>query len=174
MATPGNATTSTYTSTTDLTVTPLLGSNSSSSSFFVIRHTDYSSEDSVSYKLRLPTSAGRLTIPQLGGSLTLSGRDSKIHVVDYDVAGTKILYSTAEVFTWKNFENEKVLVVYGGPNEHHEIAVSSKSNVSVVEGSSSSITSKQKGSAVVIGWDVSMTRRIVKVGDLKIFLLGKF
>ncbi|KAJ5147104.1 hypothetical protein N7526_000456 [Penicillium atrosanguineum] len=173
VATPGNATTSTYTSTADLTVTPLLGSNSSASSFFVIRHTDYSSQDSVGYKLRLPTSAGSLTIPQLGGSLTLSGRDSKIHVVDYDVAGTNILYSTAEVFTWKDFGNEKVLVVYGGPNEHHELAVSSKSSVSVVEGSSSGIISKQKGNAVVISWDVSSTRRIVKVGDLKIFLLDR-
>lgn len=174
MATPGNATTSTYTNTADLTVTPLLGSNSSASSFFVVRHTDYSSQDSVDYKLQVPTSAGRLTIPQLGGSLTLSGRDSKIHVVDYDVAGTNILYSTAEIFTWKKVGYEKILVVYGGPNEHHELAVSTKADVSVVEGPSSSITSKRMGSAVVIGWDVSSTRRIVKVGDLKLLLLGKF
>lgn len=173
VATPGNSTTSTYTNSADLTVTPLLGSNSSAS-FFVVRHTDYSSQNSVDYKLQVPTSAGRLTIPQLGGSLTLSGRDSKIHVVDYDVAGTNILYSTAEVFTWKKVGNEKYLVVYGGPDEHHELAVSTKADVSVVEGSSSSITSKKKGSAVVIGWDVSSTRRIIQVGDLKILLLGKF
>lgn len=174
LATPGNSTTSTYTNTADLTVTPLLGNNSSASSFFVVRHTDYSSQDSVDYKLQVPTSAGPLTIPQLGESLTLSGRDSKIHVVDYDVAGTNILYSTAEVFTWKKVGNEKYLVVYGGPDEHHELAISTKADVSVVEGTSSSITSKKKDSAVVIGWDVSSTRRIIQVGDLKILLLGKF
>lgn len=173
VATPGNSTTSTYSNTAALTVTPLLGSNSSAASFFVVRHTDYSSQDSVDYKLKVPTSAGHLTIPQLGGSLTLNGRDSKIHVVDYDVAGTNILYSTAEVFTWKKFGDEKVLVLYGGPGEHHELAVSTKEDTSVVEGSSSGISSKQMGKAVVVGWDVSSTRRIVKVGDLKIFLLGK-
>lgn len=161
-----------YTDTSDLTVTPLVGRNSASS-FFVVRHTDYTSQASTSYKLKLPTSAGQLTIPQLGGSLTLNGRDSKIHVTDYDVAGTNILYSTAEIFTWKNFTDYKVLLVYGGPNEHHELAISSKANVSVVEGSSSGVTIKSLNGTAVIGWDVSSTRRIMKVDNLLVFLLGK-
>lgn len=173
VANPRNATTSTYTDTADLTVTPLLGSNSTASSFFVVRHTDYSTQSSVDYKLKVPTSAGTLTIPQLGGSLTLNGRDSKIHVVDYDLAGTNILYSTAEVFTWKKSSDGKVLVLYGGPGEHHEFAVSGKGPATVAEGSSSGVSSKQMGKAVVVGWDVSSTRRIVKVGDLKILLIGK-
>lgn len=173
MANPGSLTTSTYTNNANLAVTPLLGSNSSASSFFVIRHSDYTSQASVEYKLTVPTSAGNLTIPQLGGSLTLSGRDSKIHVTDYDVAGTNILYSTAEVFTWKKVNNDKVLVLYGGPGEHHEFAVSGESTSSVVEGSTSGITSKKVGNALVVAWDVSSTRRIVQVGNLKVFLLGK-
>jgi hypothetical protein len=166
-------TTSKYTTSSDLAVTPLLGDKNTASSFFVVRHSDYSSQASVNYKLEVPTSAGQLTIPQLGGSLTLSGRDSKIHVVDYDVAGTNILYSSAEVFTWTKSGNSKILVLYGGPGEHHELAVSSKSKASVIEGSSSSITTKQIEKAIVIGWDVSTTRRIVQVGDLKIILLGQ-
>lgn len=173
VTTPGNATNAIYTNTADLTVTPLLGSNKTAASYFVVRHANYSTRASVDYKLKVPTSVGDLTIPQLGGSLTLSGRDSKIHVVDYDVAGTKILYSTAEVFTWKKFGDEKVLVLYGGPDEHHEFAISTKSSASVVEGSSSSINIKKKGNAVVIGWDVSSSRRIVKVGDLKVLLLDR-
>ena len=153
-------------------MTPLLGSNSSSS-FFVIRHLDYTSQVPVQYKLTVPTSAGNLTIPQLGGDLTLSGRDSKIHVTDYDVAGTNILYSTAEVFTWKKINNEKVVVLYGGLGEHHEFAVSGEPSSSVVEGSSSGISSKKVGNALVVAWDVSSTRRIVQVGNLKFFLLGE-
>ncbi|CAI7608584.1 unnamed protein product [Penicillium glandicola] len=173
LSTPGNLTTSKYTTSSDLAVTPLLGGNGTASSFFVVRHSDYSSQSSVDYKLEVPTSAGQVTIPQLGGSLTLSGRDSKIHVVDYDVAGTNILYSSAEVFTWTKSGKSKVLVLYGGSGEHHELAVSSESKASVIEGSSSSITTKQVGKAVVIGWDVSTTRRIVQVGDLKIVLLDR-
>lgn len=173
VSTPGSLTTSKYTTSSDLAVTPLLGGNNTASSFFVVRHSDYSSQASVDYKLKVPTSVGEVTIPQLGGSLTLSGRDSKIHVVDYDVAGTNILYSSAEVFTWTESGKSKILVLYGGPGEHHELAVSSTLKGSVIEGSSSSITTKQVDKAVVIGWDVSTTRRIVQVGDLQIVLLGK-
>lgn len=171
---PGNQSTVIYTNNPALSVTPLLGRNKTDSSFFVMRHTDYSSESADNYKLMVPTSAGTLTIPQLGGNLTLNGRDSKIHVVDYPVAGTNILYSTAEVFTWKQFSSNKVLVLYGGPGEHHEFAVSGPGSMSVVEGSSSGVTSQQMNNATVIGWDVSPERRIVQVNDLMIFLLGKF
>ncbi|KAJ5161738.1 Glycoside hydrolase family 35 [Penicillium capsulatum] len=173
VTTPHNSTTSKYTDTPDLTVTPLLGGNNTASSFFVVRHTDYASQSSVKYKLEVPTGAGHLTIPQLDGKLRLGGRDSKIHVVDYDVAGTNILYSTAEIFTWKKFGDQKVLVLYGGPDEHHEFAVSGKSDASVVEGSSSGIKTKQVGKAVVVGWDVSSDRRIVKIGSLKILLIDR-
>ncbi|KAJ5247363.1 CAZyme family GH35 [Penicillium chermesinum] len=169
---PGNSTSSTYTSTSDLTVTPLLGSNSSASSFFVVRHSDYSSRDSVEYTLKLPV-AGNVSIPQLGGKLTLGGRDLKIHVVNYDVAGTNVLYSTGEIFTWKKTDNGKILVLYGDTGEHHELAVSGASKSSVVEGSSSGITSKKVGSALIIGWDVSTSRRIVQVDDLRIILLDR-
>lgn len=172
LSTPGDLTTSKYTTSSDLAVTPLLGGNGTASSFFIVRHNDYSSQASVDYKLKVPTSAGQITIPQLGGSLTLSGRDSKVHVVDYDVAGTNILYSSAEVFTWTKSGSSKILVLYGGPGEHHELAVSSTSKPSVIEGSSSSITTKQVKKAIVIGWDVSTTRHIVQVGGLKIILLG--
>ncbi|XHG07123.1 hypothetical protein AWENTII_010281 [Aspergillus wentii] len=171
LATPGNLTTSAYTNNAELAVTPLVGHGSGS--YFVVRHSDYTSQASTDYKLRLPTSAGNLTVPQLGGTLSLNGRDSKIHVVDYNVSGTNVLYSTAEVFTWKKFADKKVLVLYGGPDEHHELAISSKSNVSVIEGSESGISSKQIKNTVVVGWDVSSTRRIIQVDDLQVLLLDR-
>ncbi|KAL2838183.1 putative beta-galactosidase A [Aspergillus pseudoustus] len=171
LASPGNLTTS-HTNTAALTVTPLLGSNGSSS-YFVIRHSDYASQDSVNYKLNVTTSVGQLAIPLLGGNLTLSGRDSKIHVVDYDLDGTKLLYSTAEVFTWKVSDNNKFLVLYGGPGEHHEFAVSGGSSSSITEGSTSGVLSKNIGNLTVIAWDVSASRRIIQIGSLKVFLLDR-
>ena len=69
--------------------------------FIVARQADYASLATNQYKLVVPTSRGILTIPQIGNSsLSIIGRDSKIHVVDYDVGGRTLLYSTAEVFTW--------------------------------------------------------------------------
>lgn len=156
-------------------MTPIRGDDSAS--YFVLRHADYSSQAFTNYKLKVPTSTGDLTIPQMGGSLSLHGRDSKIHVVDYDVAGTNVLYSTAEVFTWKKFGDKKVLVLYGGPNEHHEFAVSSDAlanvKLSVLEGPRSGFASRGVDRAVVISWDVSPTRRIVEVGDLMVILLDR-
>ncbi|GIC84200.1 glycoside hydrolase family 35 protein [Aspergillus udagawae] len=170
VAVPGNASTTQYTQTTDLTVTPLIGHNSS---FFVVRHTDYTSTSFTNYTLKVPTSAGTLAVPQLGGSLTLNGRDSKVHVTDYDVGGTNILYSTAEIFTWKKFHDYSVLIVYGGLGEHHEIAVSSKSAASILSGPQYSILTKSVNGQSIVSWDVSSSRTIVKVGDLLILLLDR-
>lgn len=64
------------------------------------RQTDASLFDVQTYKLTVPTSAGTIQIPTLGGSLTLNGKDSKIHLVDYAAGSTTLLYSTGEVFTW--------------------------------------------------------------------------
>lgn len=166
-------TTSVFADTADLTVTSL-ANNESATRFYIVRHFNYSSLDSTSYKLLLPTSAGNLTIPQLGGSLTLGGRDSKVHVADYNVGGINLLYSTAEIFTWKTFGNRTVLILYGGADEHHEVAVTSSSAPVVVEGDSSTVTTKQFGSTVLVAWDTSSDRRIVSVGQLELYLLGKW
>jgi beta-galactosidase len=65
------------------------------------RHTDYASTATTPYRLTLTnTSAGDITVPLAGGVLSLHGRDSKIHVVDYLVGGVNVLYSTAEILTW--------------------------------------------------------------------------
>lgn len=168
-------TTSVFTNTADLTVTSVAGNDSATTAFYVVRHYNYSSLSSTSYQLLLPTTAGHMTIPQLGGSLTLGPRDSKVHVVNYDVGGTQLLYSTAEIFTWKTFGNRTVLLVYGQAGEHHELAVAaSTSGATVVQGDASTVTINQTASATVLAWDASTIRRIVQVGSLEIFLLGMY
>lgn len=80
----------------------------------VIRHSDFQLTTSATYTAKFNTSQGAFTVPQLGGTLTLSGRDSKWHVTDYDLGGTSLVYSTAEIFTWKKVGTKTFLVVYGG------------------------------------------------------------
>lgn len=162
-------TTGIYNTNTAIVTTPVTGANGS---FFIVRHSDYTSQASTNYTLSLPTSAGNITIPQLGGSLTLNGRDSKVHLTDYPVGDSKLLYSTAEVFTWQVFEDKTVLVVYGGPNELHELAVVGTSTGSLVEGDG--VTIQQSNSSVILQWTTSAERRIVQVGDLFVYVLGMF
>lgn len=169
-ATAGTNDSTTYTSTSDLTVTPVVG-NGTKTSFFVLRHVAYQNTASTKYTLKLPTSSGTLAIPALGGSLTLNGRDSKIHVTDYDVGGTTLLYSTAEVFTWKKFTSSTVLILYGGPGELHETAIKSTSTPVTIEGSG--VTTKSASGTVTLQWTTSATRRIVQLGTVYIYLLDR-
>ncbi|RPA90670.1 hypothetical protein L873DRAFT_1795386 [Choiromyces venosus 120613-1] len=90
--------------------------------FWVARHTAYNSLEKTNYKLIVATNAGNLTIPRLEGTLTLDGRDSKVHVTDYEFGDKTILYSSGEIFTWKKMGSRHVLILYGGAGERHETA----------------------------------------------------
>lgn len=163
-----SSSTGVYNTNSDIVTTPVVGANGS---FFVVRHSDYTSEDSSNYTLTLPTSQGTISVPQLGGSLTLNGRDSKVHVTDYPVGDSTLLYSTAEIFTWQAYDSKTVLVVYGGPDELHELAVLGVANATLVEGDG--VTIRQTNSSVVAQWQTSTDRRIVRVGDLYIYILDR-
>lgn len=173
-ATPGNLQRAGYGAPADITVTPLLAnasfSNGTGGSFFVVRQSNYATTQSTPYNLTLPTSLGNITVPQLGGSLVLNGRDSKFHVVDYPVGSISLLYSTAEILTWKQFEDVKLLVVYGGPAEMHEVAIKTSVGGKIVEGKDVAITTTQN--ATILNFATSPARRVVQVGDLFIHVVG--
>jgi hypothetical protein len=157
-----------YSNNPEIAVTALFGDRTN---FFVIRHAAYNSYESTQFKLTLPTSQGNITIPQLNGSLVLNGRDSKFAVTDYDAAGTNLLYSSAEIFTQKSYGDKQVLVVYAGPNENHELALTLSCASEVLEGSGLNIV-KKKGTTI-IGFKSSSERRIVKIGELFIYILDR-
>ena len=166
-AKPGANTTRIYSQNAAVTITPLIGTNGS---FFVVRHTAYATNTSTRYSLTLPTSAGNLTIPQLDGSLTLGGRDSKVHVADYRVGNYTLLYSTAEIFTWQQYANQTVLIVYGGPGELHELAVKGPAEGELVKGSG--VTLLPTEDVTLLGWTTSPERKIVRFGSLSVYMLG--
>jgi hypothetical protein len=169
-ATPGSSNlTGVYSPNKAITVTPVIGKNGS---FYVVRHTDYQLTSSTPYTLTLPTSIGNITIPALGGSLTLSRRDSKIHVTDYPVGDATVVYSTAEIFTWQKFDDKTVLVVYGGPGELHEIAIKGGSTESKLTGTGVT-TTVVDDDVVLAQWQTSTARRILEIGDVVVYILGK-
>jgi len=165
-ASPGNRSVGVYTDTSDLATTPLIG-NGTATNFYVVRHNTYNSLNATNYFFTFSTSKGMIKVPQLGGQLTLTGRDSKIHVSDYKVGSHTILYSTAEVMTHTN----NLLVVYGGPGERHELAFKSNPKATLVDGDNVEI-SRIAGSTV-LNWSTTKDRRIVKVGKLFIHILDR-
>jgi hypothetical protein len=91
--------------------------------------------------------------------------------VDYPVGKHRLVYSTAEVFTWKKFHDRTVLVLYGGADELHEVAIKDETKLKVVEGDGVKI--EQKNNAGVFQFKTSSKRRVVQAGSLHIYLLGK-
>lgn len=160
----------TFASTTSLTINPLYGTGTATN-FYLVRHADETLNTPVSYTFTVSTSKGQIKIPQLGGALTLSGRDAKWHVTDYSIGNATLIYSTAEIFTWKQVGTKTFLVVYGGAAEQHELAVLSTSDAKTIEGSG--ITSKTNNGTTILGWKTSITRRAVQVGSLFIYVLDR-
>ena len=162
-----------YTGNDALAVTALLG-NTTDTNFYVIRHAAYNSRETTPYLITLPTSSGNLTIPQLGGSLSLQGRDSKFHVTDYDVGGLNLLYSTADIFTWKQYGHKRVLVVYGEDGDTHELAVSHGGHVHTVEGDKACVRSGRANGDAIVQFDITSERKVVELGcGLTVYMIDR-
>ncbi|KAL3474533.1 putative beta-galactosidase A [Aspergillus californicus] len=170
LASSPDGTNQTYTNDTAVTGTRL-SNDIDKTSFYVVRHTAYQSHARTPYRLHLHTSLGNLTVPSLGQSLVLDGRDSKIHVADYNVGRYQLLYSSAEIFTWKKYEDKTILILYGGPNEAHEAAIATESHAEVIEGPTPE--TRQEAGLLTFAWDVSASRTILKIDDLYIYLLDR-
>ncbi|KAF2197860.1 hypothetical protein GQ43DRAFT_186375 [Delitschia confertaspora ATCC 74209] len=167
-ASRGNASTTAWTNTAALTVTPAL---SNETGFYITRHTKYNSLERTAYKLNVQTKKfGKLMVPQGNTTLMLNGRDSKIHVSDYNVGGLNLIYSTGEIFTWHKYPTNTVVLIYGGPGETHELAVEA-SSASVVEGTASTT---RKNGYTIINWEATSDRKVVKVNsNVYIYLLDR-
>ena len=169
-AIPGNGSNGSFVNTDQLAVTPLVGNVTS---FYVVRHANYSSLVPTTYRITLPTNRGSISIPQLSSELTLNGRDSKIHVTDYELGGSvNILYSTADIFTWKRYETMSVLILYSGLHERNEIAFTGATSYTTLDGSG--VQSQIKNGSLVLNWATTAEQKVVQVGySLRVYLLGK-
>ncbi|KAJ5279242.1 beta-galactosidase [Penicillium angulare] len=145
---PDNGSYGVYSDSTTLATTRL---TSNTTSLYIVRHGELADGSTVSYRLRIPTS------------------------VDYDVGGISLIYSSAEVFSWKKSGSKSVLVLYGGEDETHEFAIPQALGMpSTVEGIGLHIASAGSSHATVIKWSVQPERRVVHFGEqLEIHLLWR-
>ncbi|KAI8296476.1 putative beta-galactosidase B [Colletotrichum sp. SAR 10_98] len=89
--------------------------------FYVVRHTDSKSDEAVAFQLHVNTSAGPLTVPQIAPVASLEGHVAKILVTDLPIGQEKLLYSTAEVFTYAVMDEKPTLVLWVHPDESGEV-----------------------------------------------------
>lgn len=173
VSTPANSTTSTYTSSRDITISPLFGEGNDLCNMYVARNTNASSTGATAYTLTLPFGSEEITIPQLGGELTMPGRDSKIHVTQYPLGDlpAKLAYSTAEIFTWGSTSHHGLIILYAEIGEIHEYALPKHlGQPEQVEGPKKSTKIKQVDGLWVVQWKVTSARQVVSFPKIKLKL----
>ncbi|KAK3298537.1 glycoside hydrolase family 35 protein [Chaetomium fimeti] len=159
-----------YSPNQEITVTAVVGPEGS---FYVTRKTAYKDPGPVSYTLKLPTSKGVITIPHLGGTLTMPGRDTRIHVTDYPVGDTTLVYCTGEVFTWQEYEGQTILVVYGGMGETHELLMK-RTALGMFTKTSPGVKTKQDGQHLYAQWKTTEDEeQFIRAGNLYIYLIAR-
>ncbi|KAJ5011871.1 beta-galactosidase [Colletotrichum sp. SAR 10_99] len=148
---PENATTTEFVSTPELQVVPVL---SNDTRFYVLRHVQYDTFERTGYKLTVPTTYGN------------------IHVTDYDVGGVNLVYSSGEIFTWKKYQDKRLLILYGGDGEEHEFAVPSSLGEPTFE-DGVNVTSCEIDRLRLVHWKVQESRQVVHFEGLEVHLLWR-
>ncbi|KAJ6516256.1 glycoside hydrolase family 35 protein [Mycena sanguinolenta] len=164
-----------FTGNQALKTTQVLDVVGNKTGFYIVRQTDVSSTAVQTYNLTLSTSIGTLTIPTLGGSLALNGRDTKIHVVDYAAGSTTILYSTGEILTWATVDQRDVILIYGNAGELHETAFKFASAVpeaTVVSGTGAIKSKVLAGNSLVLQYQTT-GQTVVQVGNILLYILDR-
>ncbi|KAJ6567229.1 glycoside hydrolase family 35 protein [Mycena vulgaris] len=168
------ATQGSFTGNQALKTTQVLDVVGNKTGFYVVRQTDASTNAVQTYTLTLATSIGNLTIPTIGGTLALNGKDSKIHVVDYAAGSTNLLYSTGEILTWATIDKRDVILVYGNTGELHETAfkfMSAVPTATVISGTGTIKTKILAGNSLVVQYTTS-GQTVVQIGNTLLYILG--
>ncbi|KAL2126382.1 hypothetical protein VTI74DRAFT_1017 [Chaetomium olivicolor] len=159
-----------YSPNQDITVTAMVGPDGG---FYVTRKTAFRDRNPVSYTLTLPTSKGTLPIPKLGGTLTMPGRDTRIHVTDYPLGSQTLVYCTAEIFTWKKFDAKTVVFVYGGLDETHELLLKRNPVTVLATKTSSGVKTETDGVYLYAQWKTTTDRQMIRAGGLTIYMIDR-
>ncbi|KAF2673094.1 glycoside hydrolase family 35 protein, partial [Microthyrium microscopicum] len=174
-ATPGDVSNGSFVGTDKLAVTQV-NATDSDTKFYIVRHADFQSREITNYRLNVFCSLGNVSIPQMAGQLTLFGRDSKIHVTDYDVGDILLRYSTAEIFTWAtNRAGKTILILYGGEGEWHEFAVDQSLGKPDIPLDDPLIQLGNVPPVWLVKWKVTKSRRILRFeeADLEVHLIWR-
>lgn len=82
-----------------------------------------------------------------------------------------MLYSSAEVFAWKRYEDRIVLLLYGDVDENHEVAFVGQKKYELLEGSGVKVTLQEN--VIYLNWAVTSDRKILRLaGSFYVYLLS--
>lgn len=89
--------------------------------FYVVKHANTTLTSLETFKLRVETSQGELTVPQYAPHVAIDGRQAKVLVTNFDAGGQQVIYSTAEVLAVSVLDKKPVIVFWVPTGETGEI-----------------------------------------------------
>jgi hypothetical protein len=119
--------------------------------FYVAKHTNTTLTSLETFKLRVKTSVGDLTIPQYAPHIALDGRQSKVLVTDFNAGPQKIIYSTAEVLAVSVQDKRPLVALWVPTGETGEFYLKGvkRGQVAVCDGCENVKFHKAKGGLIV-------------------------
>ncbi|KAG6849248.1 hypothetical protein H0H93_010062 [Arthromyces matolae] len=134
-------------------------------SFYITRHVPSSAPDSV--PLKLTVGSANKTVPQLGGDMTLPGRDSFIICTDLSFGSSKLDYSTAMLLSTFELGGNDALVVYGNIGLVYEVSIQLDQHPVITISGATKVTTQyfSDEKAFVINFVVAQGLTTVKLGN---------
>jgi hypothetical protein len=119
--------------------------------FYVAKHTNTTLTSLETFKLRVKTSVGDLTIPQYAPHIAIDGRQAKVLVTDFNAGPQKIVYSTAEVLAVSVQDGEPLVALWVPTGETGEFFLKGvkKGKVAVCDGCEDVEFHQAKGGLIV-------------------------
>ncbi|KAF8588348.1 glycoside hydrolase family 35 protein [Ramaria rubella] len=166
-----NSGTSSFTSNPGIFVTQL-GNGDFATNYYVVRQVSNNFTTPISFSLKVNTTSGVLTVPQLGGQITLAGRESKILVSEYPFGGSSITYSTAEIMTQATIDNTDYIILYVSSGQSFEaVVVGPTFETPTLAGSQSIKVRAINGTAIVSGSPAGVS--VVRFGTTTVIVTDK-
>jgi beta-galactosidase len=119
--------------------------------FYVAKHTNTTLTSLETFKLRVKTSEGDLTIPQYAPHIAIDGRQAKVLVSDFNAGPQKIVYSTAEVLAVSVQDGKPLVALWVPTGETGEFYLKGvkKGKIAVCDGCEDVQFHKAKGGLIV-------------------------
>lgn len=119
--------------------------------FYVAKHTNTTLTSLETFKLRVNTSVGALTIPQYAPHIAIDGRQAKVLVADFNAGPQKFIYSTAEVLAVSVQDGRPLVTLWVPTGESGEFFLKDvkKGKVAACDGCKDVKFHKAKGGLIV-------------------------
>ena len=137
-------------------------------------HANSSSGSYESFKLRVSTSIGNLTVPQKVSGIVLNEHQSKIVVTDFNIGPSTLVYSTADVLTYAVFDGSPTVVLWVPTGESGEFLVKGAKNGTVAAskgGSNIDFFTDKDG--VIVTFTQQEGGTVVIVDDVRVIILDR-